>query len=174
VGHGTGLFAIELSHPLSCFTHIKFAPSPDDRVQGGDYVLNARHENWLELSSLPQFSCSHARNKMANISLDNQLFFGPSLLPGGKPMRQSLCPRGKGTPIAPPGGQKKLRQDAHDSERGSPAPPMANVIEISSSSESDYSDFGEGQSHTSIPQVDELCPLVTPETRAASVADTSS
>ncbi|KAH8747609.1 hypothetical protein F5883DRAFT_653485 [Diaporthe sp. PMI_573] len=50
---------------------------------------------------------------------------------------------------------------------------MANVIEISSDSESDYSDFGEGRSHTSIPQVDELRPLVTPEIQADSVADPS-
>ena len=87
-------------------------------------------------------------------------------------MSQSLCPRGKGVPIASPGGQEKLRQDGHNSQRGSPAPPIANVIEISSDSESDYSDFGEGRSYKLILQVDELCR--TPVIRADSIADTSS
>ncbi|KAL2275654.1 hypothetical protein FJTKL_01713 [Diaporthe vaccinii] len=110
---------------------------------------------------------------MANISLDNQLFFAPSPLSSGKPISQSPCPRNKGVPIASPGGQEKPRQDGHNSQRGSLAGPMANVIEISSDNESDYSDFGESRSHTSIPRVDELCPPVTPETQADSVFDPS-
>lgn len=137
-------------------------------------ILNAHQETWLEVPFLPQFICTLARSKMANISFDSQVLFCPPAPTSGKPTDPSCCLRGEGPRIASPGGRKPLRQDAHDNQHCPPAPSMVNVVEISSDSESDYGDLGEVGSDTSFPPIDELFPPFKQRTQSGSVAGTSS
>jgi len=129
----------------------------------------------VELSSPALLLRARAHSTMANVSLDSQTFFDPQSA-GGKSANYS---RNDGRTAASPRGQKRPEHDAQDHRRAATGSSPADGILISSESESDdsesgdsepddskpddsdHDDFGDGQSDTSFPLIDDILPTAS-------------
>ncbi|KAK3933813.1 hypothetical protein QBC46DRAFT_454591 [Diplogelasinospora grovesii] len=95
---------------------------------------------------------------MANVSLDNQIFF-------------TLPPRNRNPSVSSFGGPKAPEQDTHDPRRGTAGASRDDAVLISSDDESDYGELDDGQSDTSFPPIEELLPARRKDVESGSVAD---
>ncbi|KAK8029502.1 hypothetical protein PG993_010793 [Apiospora rasikravindrae] len=108
---------------------------------------------------------------MANISLDRQTFYNPSLAAVRKPPSQNRSPQNNDIYVASFGGQQRPHQDAHVNGHGSFGPSQAAVVLVSSDSESDPGDLDDVQSDTSFPPLGGFGPQHNVE--SSGIANTS-
>ncbi len=142
-------FAVARSNPPSHAMHVNLPLPRPTALQTLSFMPNAPR-NLSSSFWLPISKCLRARTTMASISLDSQTFFDPHSAAGGKPTSQNRSPRNGGLSVASLRGKKELQQDIHNNQ--------ADIILISSDSESDYGGFDDCQSDTSFPPIDKLLP----------------